>query len=46
MASSVDLFSLYANWYGSSADGLASFMCLMINLSRHLAGTEVSATGL
>ena len=46
MASSVDLFSLYANWWGSKAGGRQSLMWSNISLSKHLATTGVKAMGL
>lgn len=46
MASSVDLFALYANWYGSRVGGRLVLNCCITNLSKHPMIVGVSATGL
>ena len=45
MASSVDLFSLYANCRGSSESGREEVMNDLTNRSKHFMTMEVSATG-
>ena len=45
MASSVDLFALYANYTGSSESGREEVMNDLTNRSKHFLTMEVSASG-
>ena len=45
IASSVDRFALYANWYGSRLGGRVDFMCDRTSRSKHFMIMGVSATG-
>ena len=45
-ASSIHLFSLYANWYGSKSAGKRDLMNFKTTRSKHFIMQEVRATGL